>query len=297
MIIVKLFGGLGNQMFQYAFGRALSLRFRVPLKLDLSWFENVNEVVAKRNFELHAYALQCEFAGRREVAQYDRQPGRICWRNRLGKILGLSSGQRYMEKDSLVDPNIEKLDYRRNVYLEGYWQNPKYFEGERKLLMQDLEVKTPMDQANENTARSIMNSNSVSVHIRRGDYVAIPHVARFHGVCPPDYYERAFQAVGSKVRDPNFFIFSDDSDWARANLKIPPHATWVSHNPTSQGWEDLRLMKLCQHHIIANSTFSWWGAWLCENPGKIVIAPQEWFRDPEANAQTRDLIPPNWIRL
>jgi len=156
-------------------------------------------------------------------------------------------------------------------------------------------VKDEPDNVNFQTAERISAVNAVCVHIRRGDYVSNPTTNQFHGNCSLEYYRPAMGIMALKVEDPNYFIFSDDPEWASDSLKGASSMTTVDHNKADRNYEDLRLMSLCKHHIIANSTFSWWGAWLCKYTGKIVIAPRRWFRDELLN--TSDLIPTGWKRI
>ena len=144
-------------------------------------------------------------------------------------------------------------------------------------------------------AAEIAACNAVSLHVRRGDYAADPVVTSMHGLCPLDYYDRAVEYVLGRVSDPAFFLFSDDPDWVREHLKLRGSVSVVDHNGPDSGSEDLRLMSLCRHHIIANSTFSWWGAWLDPRPDKLVIAPKRWFAD--ESLDTSDLLPAGWVKL
>ena len=133
------------------------------------------------------------------------------------------------------------------------------------------------------------------MHIRRGDYVSNPTTNKLHGTCSLEYYHNAVDIIAAKVSNPHFFIFSDDHEWARNNFKIDYPLTFVAHNNAGKNYEDMRLMSLCKHHIIANSSFSWWGAWLGSNPKKIVCAPRGWFKDKSLN--TNDIIPSDWSRI
>jgi hypothetical protein len=135
---------------------------------------------------------------------------------------------------------------------------------------------------------------SVSLHIRRGDFVSNRKTNEIHGVLPLEYYYEAIRLITNQVRNPEFFIFSDDIPWVRENLLVPKKVNFVEHPTSNRDYEDLILMSNCKHHIIANSSFSWWGAWLSQNPVKRVIAPREWYR---IVIDTRDLLPEEWIKL
>jgi hypothetical protein len=181
------------------------------------------------------------------------------------------------------------------VYLDGYWQSERYFSDIAGVLRQEFTAEAPLDRENEALAAGIAAVNAVSLHVRRGDYVDDPTTNRFHGICAPDYYQRAVDFVASRVEAPRLFVFSDDLQWTRANLRFSVPMTFVDANPPDCGYRDMRLMTRCRHHIVANSSFSWWGAWLNPSREKIVVAPCRWFG--ASRNDTSDLIPPNWVRL
>lgn len=191
------------------------------------------------------------------------------------------------------DPNIFKSS--RSVYLVGYWQSEKYFKNIEEILRSELTIKHNQGPDNQAMSCLINQTESVSLHIRRGDYVSNPISYQAHGICSLDYYRAAVETLTKTVKQPHFFIFSDDIEWAQENLKLDHPLTNVSNNGEVQDYEDLRLISHCKHHIIANSSFSWWGAWLCSHSQKIVIAPKKWFNNPKLN--TRDLIPNEWYRI
>jgi len=292
MVIVKLMGGLGNQMFQYAAARRLAYVHGSPLKLDLRWFSDIVEVNTSREYALDIFAIQEDFATREEVEALtarkqvfvERLIAKVMWR----KPLAVPSYIR--EKQFYFDPAI--LSLPDNVYLEGYWQSEKYFAEIEDIIRKEFTVKTDQAGQNRKLAEMIASSESVSLHIRRGDYVSNPETNKYHGTRDLDYYSRCVEQLTETVKNPHFFIFSDDRDWSSDNLKLPCPTILVDHNGVDKGYEDLRLMSQCKHHIIANSSFSWWGAWLNKNPDKIVIAPKKWFNISEHN--TEDLIPKKW---
>jgi hypothetical protein len=302
MIIVKLIGGLGNQLFQYALGRNLAERNSTILKLDLSGFEEYK----LQRYGLHCFEIWEHIASIEEIETFKRK--RIThFSNLISRVirsLGFSSyptsffyqHPKYLkEKEGDFDPSI--LDTTGNIYLDGYWQSEKYFYGIREILLREFVIKYEPDFMNTKLINVISKHESVSLHIRRADYVLDPLTNQVHGVCSMDYYKKAVNILGQKVQNCHFFIFSDDHKWVRKNFIIDYPFTIINQNDASKNFEDLRLMSLCKHNIIANSTFSWWGAWLNKNPNKIVIAPKKWFADDELNAQTIDLIPLSWFRL
>jgi hypothetical protein len=194
------------------------------------------------------------------------------------------------EKHFYFDPEV--LHLPDGVRLDGYWQSEKYFSDIEKIIRREFIVRASPSQKNREMAQRIASCESVSLHIRRGDYLSEPHTASVHGICPLDYYQRCVNAMSGEVKKPHFFVFSDEPRWVERNFSLPFPMVVVEHNGPQNPHEDLRLMSLCQHQVIANSSFSWWGAWLCGNDHKIVMAPRRWFnRD---GYDTRDLIPDGW---
>ena len=282
-------GGLGNQMFQYAFGRVLEAHLNNKVFYDKSWFIQDFSNVTPRNFELEAFGLSLNYI----------DPAGLFFRNKQHSWLTILK-QRLKRKivcNKVYEKSfsLEQLKTKNNLYLEGYWQNPKYFEGIRETILKDfsfLELKNPEDSDLQN---QILASESVAVHIRRGDYVNNPTTNQFHGTCSIEYYKKATELIVSKVQNANFFLFTDDPHFVKANFGFLSNANIVSNSNRSD-IDELNLMHLCKHFIIANSSFSWWGAWLSKNSEKIVITPQKWFNNVEAEKNCK-IIPENWARL
>jgi hypothetical protein len=289
MIIVKLMGGLGNQMFQYAAGRRLAYLRRTDLKLDLTWFENIMAVDTKRRYELGAFNIQEQVASAEEAGRL--REGLLL--RRFGFLFPFRKQRHILEQHYHFDPDILQLP--DNVYLEGYWQSPKYFYDIQDIIRAEFTVRSGPDAGNRRMAEEIAGAESVAIHVRRGDYVSSPAISSRHGTCSMEYYQTAVKTIIGRVVQPHFFVFSDDPAWAKENLSLTGPKTVIGQNGPDHAYEDMRLMSLCKHHIIANSSFSWWGAWLCRNPDKVVIAPQQWFQD--KNINTGDLIPAQWTRL
>lgn len=288
-------GGLGNQMFQYAAARRLAHFNNTNLKIDLSWFDNICEVDSFRAYALDEFAIQESFATREEVDALKFQAQGF-FAGLLTKTMGRQTGgaRSYIrEKQFHLDPDI--LHLNDGVYLDGYWQSEKYFKDIETIIRQEFTIKSEMTVKSLAIKNQIKSTNSVSLHIRRGDYVSNPHTKKYHGSCNVKYYFRCVENLTLKVKHPHFFVFSDDPEWTRVNLKLPYPATFVDHNPPEKGYEDLKLMSLCKNHIIANSSFSWWGAWLNPDSDKTVIAPDRWFN--QEDIDTTDLLPETWIRL
>jgi hypothetical protein len=290
MIITRLTGGLGNQLFQYAAGRRLANARGVVLKLDISGISR-----GIRKYELAHFNMKPIFATEQEVADLAR-PRMPNWSHLLPRRFrrpGLPPATYVKEQHFNFDPAI--LDLPNDVYMEGYWQSERYFADAAELIRKEVVLlKAPRGQ-NEQLAREIASCQAISLHVRRGDYVSNEIIQRIHGVCSLDYYERAVAFITSRVNNPTFFIFSDDPDWVREHFKLPYLTQIVGHNGPELGYEDMRLMSLCNHHIIANSSFSWWGAWLNPGKDKIVVAPKRWFNTYDAD--TSDLCPDSWVRI
>lgn len=292
--IVILNGGLGNQMFQYAFSLMLAEKFKVEIVFDFSYFEDVKsfDYVTTREFELNVFNLCCKEATSQDLAKVRRPEFKSKFKNTLAKNFPKQFKVNYVREknNSILDKNFfTSPDY---YYYEGYFQNEKYFKHLRNELINNFSLKIPIDEKNQFMSDKIRETNSVSIHIRRGDYVSLDSANKIHGLCPMEYYKKAIENIARNVNDPHFFLFSDDIDWVIENLKIEYPFTIVDFNP-GQGWFDMNLMKQCKHNIIANSSFSWWAAWLNENPEKIVIAPKDWT----VKKQKCDIIPSDWLKL
>ena len=284
MIVSRLIGGLGNQMFQYAAGRALALRRGVPFRIDRRGFATYRR----------AFGLDC-FRAELADAPADQLPG-AARESRIHRLLRPLLGgpmRVYAEKAFTFDPAV--LSLPDGTYLDGYWQSEQYFADCAAVLREDFTVRHAPSPENQRWLERIGACNSVSLHVRRGDYVSDPGAAAVHGTCDLDYYRRAVDIVRQAGgADPVIFVFSDDPDWVAANLQLPFELHLVRNNDAATAYEDLRLMSACRHHVIANSSFSWWGAWLDAAPDKIVVAPRRWFRADDMD--DRDLVPASWVR-
>lgn len=292
MIIVKLIGGLGNQIFQYALGRHLAMRNNTELKLDITGF---------REYKLHRYSLSHfniieNLATEEEVTRfqkYKRRQGRKWF---LYNKFIADKNKYVQERQFHFDPHI--LAIKGDAYLDGFWQTEKYFKDIEDFIRKEVIVKTPPSGKDAEVAREIAATASVMMHIRRGDYVSNQATNDYHGTCGPDYYRKAAALIAEKVSDPHFFIFSDDHRWVKENIILDYPVTYVDYNNADKNYEDLRLMSLCKHAVIANSSFGWWGAWLSQNPNKIVIGPTKWFNNPKKKStDTSDMLPKEWLQI
>ena len=292
MIVVKLMGGLGNQMFQYAAAKALAEHHRVPLKVDLSF---LNDRSAKENFTFREYELSCfdtviEIASKDELSIFNRKNRFI---RLILSLLGISTPTRYYEQSFNYNESFNELP--NEILLEGYFQSEKYFIQIRSLLLENFKWRSPATGVNLSLIESIKSTNSVSLHIRRGDFVDNKVINSFHGLCDFNYYQRAISHINLITQNANFFIFSDDINWAKKMFVSSSSVVFIDHNNGKESFWDMRLMSYCKHNIIANSSFSWWGAWLNNYTHKIVIAPKRWFTDSAIN--TSDILPAQWIRM
>lgn len=292
MVISQLIGGLGNQMFQYAAGRSLALKLGTQLHLDISGFASYG---LHQGFELkRIFDCTAEIAAEREVRNI------LGWQYSPIALRVLSSHRfaLFRRKGFVVEPHFQYWHGLSNLasesYLVGYWQSEKYFSDVTAQIRQDFTFKLPINGLNAAVAKQISPINAVSLHVRRGDYVNNPITTATHGLCSLDYYRNAIRYLAAHTTHPHFFVFSDDIAWVKENLPIDFPHRYVDHNHGAESYNDMRLMSLCRHHIIANSSFSWWGAWLNPNMDKIVVAPTHWFAN-ETN--TEDLIPKSWVRL
>lgn len=293
-IIVKLNGGLGNQMFQYAFARAVSIKTGIPFELDATGYENQNPLNTKRAYELSCFKTKVILSDSSKVKKHKTFYNLLCKIfSRLG--IKLKNSSYYIEHDFTYQQEINDLTINREVYFEGYWQSYKYFESIRTALLKEFTCNEELDEQNKNILNSIYASNSISLHIRRGDYVSNPKAKAVHGVCELKYYQEAIKYMQEHNQSSKiiWYVFSDDIEWVKSNLSIE-NAVYINNNKGIAAYKDIVLMSKCKHNIIANSSFSWWGAWLNDNPSKIVVAPKKWFAIAK---DTQDLLPSEWVKL
>lgn len=293
MIVVNIIGGLGNQLFQYALGRRLAQLNNTTLKLDITGFSTF--------YKLHKYSLshfnvEENFATPDEVKKYRNFFSQAFVKvNRIaGNNFGAYYQQKYIkEQNNLFDQNILKAP--SDTFMQGFWQTEKYFKEIAGTIRNEFTFKTPPSDANRKLADEILQNNAVSIHVRRTDYITDSASNQAHGTCDLNYYRNAINYIAKHIEAPHFYIFSDDMPWVKENLKFGFATTFIDFNNANTNYEDLRLMSLCKHNIIANSTFSWWGAWLNNYDKKIVIVPEKWFND--KNRSSVDLIPEDWNKL
>lgn len=292
MILAKLRGGLSNQMFQYAAARRLAHHHQTDVRIDASWYETQRDATPRR-FELTQLCISGELATRWETIGMDGVRSARLYELPVALYRKVRPRYRFVaERTFRFDPRI--LELPDDVCLFGYWVSERYFADIEDIIRKEFHFRA--SPSPENTARleQLRSCESVAVHVRRGDYASDPQLREIHGLCGPDYYARAADEIRRRVREPVFFLFSDDLEWAVDNLDLGETVV-VDDNRDEASPEDLRLMAGARHNIIANSGFSWWGAWLNPNPEKVIVAPERWLADPSYDAS--DALPTSWIAL
>lgn len=285
-VVVGLSGGLGNQMFQYAAGRSLSARLGVSLMLDLSWFGGQ----VGRQYALSKFNIKAETSI--QLAWLPSQVSAIASRlsrRYLPSVMGVPV---WREPHFHYASEFAKLS--GVVFLEGYWQSHRYFLEIRSQLLQEFALREHLSPSCAKLLDRISVCDAICVHVRRGDYLSNPIAAKVHGTCTVDYYHAGVREICQGLTRPHCFVFSDDPAWVRASLIFDCPMTVVDVNGPDNAHFDLMLMAACRHFLIANSSLSWWGAWLGRQVGKKVIAPARWFLTTDKD--TRDLLPETWQR-
>ncbi|HEX7905097.1 MAG TPA: alpha-1,2-fucosyltransferase [Chitinophagaceae bacterium] len=293
MIIVQLTGGLGNQLFQYAAAKSLSLHHNVSLQLDITSFyrDKLPDLEVPRDFELY------QFEGIRE---------KIISLNEIGSVIDLKNEKSFFQK---IRPRYKRNIYtepfyhfdknffnsNKNVLLKGGWQSEKYFDPYKDLIRQRLQLKETVITQVIEKGRSLTEKQTVGVHIRRGDYLRKKIIFEWHGVMSKEYYLKGFELLSKRIPGFSVLYFTDDPDWVQKELLPIMNGEIVSKETSQTHFEDFYLLSKCRHTIIANSSFSWWAAWLNNNPDKIIIAPKKWFD--KGPKDTKDIIPLNWFQI
>ncbi len=304
MIITRLLGGLGNQLFQYAAGRALAERHHTLVKVDTRWFSSQTiDREAHSRYYLDAFRCDPPIATSREIRRLEERPETLTarWRSWLLRTDGVPDWLRRSAPPARLFRETQVGPYQPafaalpdQVYLAGMWQSARYFDAIGPLLRHELSPRRPPAGRNQAVLGTIAaQTDSVAVHVRRGDYVRNPVYRAGLGLCDCDYYRAAFERIRTLVDAPRFFVFSDEPAAAREVIPAAAEVTFVDHNSGPlEAVDDLRLMRACRHHVIANSTFSWWAAWLADQPGQQVIGPRRWFQGFDYDAS--DIQPPAW---
>jgi hypothetical protein len=291
MIISKISHGLGNQLFQYAIARKVSMQAKTSLYLDLRYYNHHYATDTFRSFKLNSFKIDYQLLDDSPVLIYLSKATKLFPQRSLPPLFELvREGNDGFNARALTAKSMF-------VYLSGFWQTEQYFKDIQDVLQQEITLKiatTPQFQRFETLIKQ--EENPISLHIRRGDYVNNSQFSNQFGFIGLDYYKRATDMFKEKIPACKFFVFSDDFEWVKENFPQDSNTVYVESEGSNSDLEDLMLMRTCKHHIIANSSFSWWGAWLNSYPGKMVVAPQKWYNNmPELN--THDLIPADWLRM
>jgi len=270
--------------------RAVAEQNRTDLVIDISWFDRYKNNLAPRKYALDNFNISGKLL---KTGILHRVLSKLAFLEDLRPI----QKRYYIKEKKLFHFDSGIFNVSKNAYIDGYWQNEKYFKGIEGIIKKEFTLKNLPSPLFCKLSNEMVNSESVSIHIRRGDYIHSKETNKVHGVCSLNYYNQAIKIINGFVEDPTFFVFSDEIDWAKNNLKLNYPTLFVS-NKLMKDSEELILMSKCKHNIIANSSFSWWGAWLSENSHKIVIAPNQWFSEKRMkNIGESDIIPKSWIKI
>ena len=277
-IIVKFMGGLGNQLFIYGLYKKFKTMGRI-VRADITEYCTG---VEKRPFSLTELGINLNIAQRDEIRIYSRKNPINIIKNKAGMVCN------YMEKVSYIyDEHVLKLD---NAYVTGYWQNPKYFDDIKDILLRDIKFPS-LNYKNEGLKNKIMSENAVAVHVRMGDYLKFSK--KYGDICDTEYYRRAFNTIESRIESPIYYGFSDDVLSAKRVIKDMRKIRWIESTEVDRPYDDLNIMKSCKHFVLANSSFSWWGGYLGDYTEKIVISPNKWVN----TSDKCDIWCEDWIRI
>ncbi len=297
MIVVKIRGGIGNQLFQYAIGRVLSIHLNKKLFFDINYYSNQKKSDTRRFFMLDNFNINYDY--------YDYiLPDSVF---NLAKKLKIDTFRtlnfiHYIESETINFNELLNSSTNQNIYLYGYWQSYLYFKDYLNFIFEELTPKSSLNCSSQNLINKIIESeNSTSIHIRRGDYINNINASQINGIIPLSYYYSALKIIQEKYNSIEIFVFSDDFDWVKNNFKHSDNVTFVNCNISEvDSWQDIVIMSHCKHHILANSTFSWWGSLIsCKyfDGDRICIAPKRWFINESLNVTSHKMHPENWILL
>ncbi|PIP69241.1 hypothetical protein COW91_00400 [Candidatus Nomurabacteria bacterium CG22_combo_CG10-13_8_21_14_all_32_8] len=298
MIVSNITGGLGNQLFQYALGCHMAILNGTEHKIDVSGYLDAtpDPILGVRICGLDNFNITAKHASNEDITQFN-----FLLKNKIFRHLMhfYSTQNSYYKRKYILEPEINYFKFdpsilaakqNSDVYVEGYWQTEKYFKNIENIIRKEFSFKNNPGEVNTRMIKEIEGCNSVSVHVRHGDNMRMEN-----GILPLEYYRSAVKEIALRIKDPVFYVFSDDPEWTRDNLEIKYPTVFVSHNSDKKNFEDLRLMTYCKHHILGNSTFGWWGAWLGKKDGQIVFSPKSHHSYP--NLPATDYIPAGWTFL
>lgn len=291
MVYVRLWGGLGNQLFQYAMGYAKAMENNTQLKLDISYYETERKRTPKiHNFKINFSEILVDKKILNRTKLLQRKNINRILRIPKISILKLPEGFRYFKESRLKFVEKYKTFNYKSVYLDGYWQCEKYFKKYKDDLLSQFNLITESEDF-KNLSNEMGGCQSIAIHVRRGDYILEDKnwFSKLY-ILDLNYYKCAIEKVQSLFNNPRFYFFSDDIDWCQDNFSYLKSSEFVSSKYCFTDYEELMLMSKCKHQIIGNSTFSWWGAYLNKDDSKYVIAPDRWFGN-------RNIIPSNWHKI
>lgn len=291
MVTLLLSGGLGNQMFQYAAAKALAKRLDTSLRIDTYSLTKKTQATT-RAYELDIFNIDAPIVSSLQSKCLIKLRPYIQRHRAFFQKFGFLTDTYAI----LYQPVIETI--KGNITMSGYFQNEKYFRNIASEIRHDFTFKKSLTDKNLSLSEKLKSITSVSVHIRRGDYLSNKSASANFITCDVDYYQKAIKTITERIKNPEFFVFSDDHDWVRQNISFANYPViFIDWNKGSDSYRDMQLMSLCKHNIIANSSFSWWGAWLNANPEKIVISPEKWFQDDKKNELLDDFYPEGWRKI
>jgi hypothetical protein len=289
MNIVNIIGGLGNQLFQYAFGKYLEKEMKYDVKFDVHT-NRVGENFTSRDLDISKLNVQFAIASQADIKNFKFWDKGVLWRiERKVAQKNFLFSKRYIVQENAHSILKNTPD---NVYYDGYWQSYEYVDSVRETLLNEIKVSEIFYENYRSLLNEFESFDSVAIHIRRGDYINIKVNAKLFEVCDMDYYDKAIKLIKSTLPNAKFYIFTQDLEWAKENFSLDKFKIVEGNSAI----DDMMLMSFCKHNIIANSTFSWWSAWLNRNPNKLIISPLKWYKG-KMNIQTINLIPTNWIRI
>ena len=294
MVIIKLMGGLGNQLFQYAAAKNIALKNNTELFIDsITGFKDDQ---FNRFYALNNFCISSKVAPKELIESLTNQNKFVKFFNIKNFFFGKNKTHFLCERHYHFDDKIFDLNTNNNIYLQGYFQSEKYFFQISEQILSEFELIGEAKGINCNFLEKIENCESVSVHVRKYYETYADSSNHIYGNFNAKYYHNAISYMLDKIKNPFFFVFSDDINWAKKNVSFgTANVEFISHNGLESGYEDIRLMMTCKHNIIANSSFSWWGAWLNKNSNKIVIAPEKWLDTKIYDF--KDVVPESWIKL
>ena len=289
-VISRLMGGLGNQMFQYAFARNIANKNNANLFFDTTFLDSNIEGIVKRNFDLDIFGIQKNKISTKELSNFFRYGDKFS--NKIYNFINKNILNKIVYNESPHDFDEKYLKINKNAYLYGQWGSYKYFESIADIIKEEFTIILKNEIVIEHLLDDIKNNNSVCLNVRRADFVN----NSFHVLLGMEYYIKAIEHIDKEVNNPVYYIFSDDIEWCKNNFSFLKNAVFVSHEYAGEKFSSyLYLMIQCKHYIIPNSTFAWWAAWLNNELNKIVIAPNKWYTS--YNFELKDLIPSTWITL